>query len=391
MTDQMFTRLPETPALSNVRAYLERTGWERTNEDARTSLWRFAGADDERLAVVLPASESFVDASERLKDALRTIAFAEQRSIPEIVTDMAFLGGADTLSVRLTPEGAPSGSAPLVLLQAAIVALRDFVVGSASALEVEGLVLPPRRPARAENYAAQTLASTAPGSFVVNLALPLLETAEYAESPRSNQEGAQPALLDIFPQPYGRRVAHRMREIAERSVALAEEVGAGNRPLRAFAESEHRAANATELAALAALGGAQGGRYQMRFTQAPSHAERVAPMRLAVTPAQQSVLANAAEFLRTRQPRAGVTVSGLVVRLARIGNFGPGEVVVQGESDDSGAQRRYRMELGEDDYNEAVRAHREGLQVLATGDFDFAGTRASLRRLTGFAVIPGID
>jgi len=47
--------------------------------------------------------------------------------------------------------------------------------------------------------------------------------------------------------------------------------------------------------------------------------------------------------------------------------------------------------LPENDYNDAVRAHRSGLQVSVTGDREERGTHLRLRRLTSFSVIPGLD
>jgi hypothetical protein len=109
-----------------------------------------------------------------------------------------------------------------------------------------------------------------------------------------------------------------------------------------------------------------------------------------ITPGQQRILGEAADFLRTRQPRTGVTVQGLVVRLHRSSAFGPGDVVVEGIDDDSGTTRRYRLELTEEDYRVAVRAHWNGLQVTVTGDREERGTHLHLRRLTSFSVIPGL-
>jgi len=86
-----------------------------------------------------------------------------------------------------------------------------------------------------------------------------------------------------------------------------------------------------------------------------------------------------------------VTVQGLVVRLHRSGAFGPGDVVIEGIDDDSGATRRYRLELTEEDYHDAVRAHRNGLKVSVTGDREERGTHLHLRRLASFSVIPGLD
>jgi imidazolonepropionase-like amidohydrolase len=84
-------------------------------------------------------------------------------------------------------------------------------------------------------------------------------------------------------------------------------------------------------------------------------------------------------------------VIGLVVRLARGRAFGAGDVVIQGVDDDSGAERRYRVQLGEADYNEAVRAHRNGLRVAVRGDLQVRGTRLSLHQIASFAVLPGLD
>lgn len=68
-----------------------------------------------------------------------------------------------------------------------------------------------------------------------------------------------------------------------------------------------------------------------------------------------------------------------------------GVVVIQGVADDSGTQRRFYAELTEDAYNEALRAHSDGLRVLARGDLDTKGTYTWLRPLRAFAVVPGLE
>ena len=382
--DLSTSNLEDVP-LAAVRTYLERSGWSLLDEDDRTSMWR-QQARDRDLRVVLPARRDVADYGSRLIDALRTMAYAERRAAHEVFVDLA-LGGADTVSVRLVPD-APPGEAPLGLAQSAVTALRDYVVGSAAALQVPEFVLPARRPARAEMYAARARLSTAPGSFVLNLSLPL---SDDDERPAPGIEPEQPTLLNVPPHPYGRRVVERMRSVAETSVTLAQAVGLGDQPLRSFGAQRPNAANATELSALAALGGPEQIRYHLRFSESPLAASPRGPLRLPVTPAEQRVLEDAADFLRTRQPRSGVTIAGLVVRLFRTSAFGPGEVVIQGADDDFGVQRRYRLNLGESDYNQALRAHEAGLQVIAAGDVQTAGTRLTLVRVTSFSILPGLD
>ncbi|WP_344972307.1 hypothetical protein [Streptosporangium fragile] len=319
-------------------------------------------------------------------EALRTLAYVEQRLPQEIAADMSF-GGADNVSVRLTPN-APAGEAPLFMAYSAISALRNYVIASAVALDADTLVLPSRRPQRAESYAARTRISTYSGSFVLSLALPLKDDdAETTAAPVTGQD----PLLDIRPLPFGRRVTSRMLAAAQRAQRLAEEVSEGHKPLSSFGQPGQSVANATELEALSALGGPDHEVYQIRFAQSPLASGSHEPTRLRITPGQQRILGEAADFLRTRQPRSEVTVTGLVVRLFRERKLGKGEVVIQGVDDDTGNARRFRVELDESDYKQAVRAHGTGLQVTATGDLDIRGTRRSLRRLTCFSVLPGIE
>ena len=374
--------------LASVAEYLRVAGWSMVDRDDRTSLWRAASADDAApLEIVLPVEQAVGDYADRVGAAVRTLAFSEHRLPEEVSSDISF-GGADTVAVRLTPD-TPSGEAPLSLAQSAVSALYSFVVGSATAIEIHDLVLPSHRPAWAESYASNARLSTRPGSFVLNLALPL--AAELGQE-RQAGEVAEQTMFALPPQPLGRRVSARMMRAAEAARQLADAVSAGDRPLRAFGEDPVRpAANATELAALKALGGPEYDVYQLRFTQSPLVGQHSDPVTLRITPGQQRILGEAADFLRTRQPRSGVTIQGLVVRLHRSGAFGPGDVVIEGIDDDSGTTRRYRMELAESDYNDAVRAHRTGLKVSVTGDREERGTHLHLRRLASFSVIPGLD
>ena len=378
---------PKVPELAALTDYLTNSGWVAEDSDGRTSMWQPPAGTRDQIRVVLPTSQRVRDYAERVADALKAISFVERRLPEEIADDINF-GGADNVAVRLTPD-APPGEAPLLLACSAIAAIKNFVVAAAAALDSNSLVLPPRRPQRAEAYASQARLSTQPGSFVLSLALPLADI--YSDESADSALPGQDALVEVPPQPFGRKVTNRMLASTRRAQQLAEEVSEGNLPISSFGDFTPDAPNATELAALSSLGGPDHDIYQMRFARTPLAGESAEPALLRVTPGQQRILGEAADYLRTRQPRAGVTVTGLVVRLFREGGFGSGEVVIQGVADDSGEARRYRVELGEPDYNEAVRAHANGLHVTATGDLDIRGTRRSLRRLTSFAVIPGLE
>jgi len=379
------------PDLDAVARYLRAAGWVVADEDARTTLWRSGTGlvADQEVQVVLPLRADVGDYAERISAALRAIGHVERRSPEEVAADIGF-GGADTVAARLTPD-APDGEAPLSLVHSIVGALHSFVVASAAALEIRELVLPPHRPSWAESYATRVRLSTHPGSFVLNLALPLF--ADIGDGEASSADSGDQMMFALEQQPIGRRVSGRMLAAAQAAQRLADDVSAESRPLRAFGDDPaHPLVNATELAALTALGGPELSVYQLRFTQSPLAGRRAAPVTLRITPGQQRILGEASDFLRARQPRTGITVNGLIVRLyRRSGAFGPGQVVMEGIDDDSGTKRRYRMELGESDYNQAVWAHRNGLQASVTGDRIERGTHLHLRNLTHFSVIPGLD
>src|SRR4051794_21077393 len=110
-----------------VQAYLLASGWDLKSSNERTQSW-VAVHDRRRLTVVVPLIPEADDYVQLLDEALRVIAFASRKSVMEVVADLEY-GGADVISVRLTPDS-PSGQAPLPVAQAAITALRDFVVGA---------------------------------------------------------------------------------------------------------------------------------------------------------------------------------------------------------------------------------------------------------------------
>lgn len=386
MTDQLQhsdAQAPRSTDASQLKSYLALSRWRLEDQDDRTSLWLppldAAGAD---VQVVVPEQPGLVDHDDRVLQALRAVAWVEQRRVDDVTRDVS-TGGADSLSVRLSPPG-PSGEAPLDTAYTALASLRDLVIGAAVGVDAEAdaLVLPSRRPARAEAYVSQTRVTTRPGSFIIDVSFPLTEDGEAPSSQVVAADGGTP---------FGRRITTRLAAVAVAATALANRVGEGEVDLAQFAEDGAAAGNATELDALAHLGQTREGRsrYQLRFTQTPLLLPSAfdQPAVLTVTPSQQAVLLDAARYLRERRSRAGVTVEGLVVRLSRGGAVGAGDVVVEGVDDDTGIPRRYAVNLSEDDYADALRAHSEGYRVVVAGDLDVRGTRRSLRNVASFDVI----
>ncbi|WP_345525903.1 hypothetical protein [Nocardioides endophyticus] len=308
------------------------------------------------------------------------VAYVEGLTIRELWNGAA-AGGADTLSLRLMPN-AESGSAPLALAQESLTAMRRLLVGSTTALSNDALVLPSRRPAVAETYAAEARVSTRPGSFILDVELPLTVKVEQANIPAWQQSlMAAPAL------PIGRRVSERLSLVASNALTMAQLVEDGEADISEFSDPTLRLGNNLELEGLARLGGDESTDYQLRIAQSALAPRSTPSTRLRATPAQRDRLSEAAEYLRSSQDQRGVTIQGTVVRLFREGGLGPGDVTLQTVLDDSGKAKTCIMHLAEDDYAEALRAHREGLPVVATGDLVTAGNnRKRLRDVSEFRV-----
>jgi hypothetical protein len=152
-------------------------------------------------------------------------------------------------------------------------------------------------------------------------------------------------MFQVPRQPFGRQITNRMAAVARHAQLLADSVNAGDQGIRAFGRLGLDVPNATELEALSGLGGSERSPYRLRFAQTPLAPGPRDAMVLQVTPGQQRIMADAAVYLRTEQPRPDVTVEGVVVRLSRDHIHGPGTVVVEGVADDSGALRRFYLWL----------------------------------------------
>lgn len=231
--------------------------------------------------------------------------------------------------------------------------------------------------------------STSPGSFVLSLALPLYEARIVPVDESELQAVVQTAMdesIEVEAIPYGRLVVDRMRSVAERALEVATQVADGHEDITAYETDPAASGNATELAALAALGGRTQRRYQLRFTASPMvHGERPEPALIVVDPPAQESFGKAAKLLRDRKPKDNVTVIGKVVRLAREG-LAPGEIGVRGRESGARSEHRFRMQLTDEQYRQALEAHSRGADVLVSGDLAVRGNFLTIDPLRWFAV-----
>ena len=359
------------PTAGRFGEFLAALGWHHADNDDCTSLWTKQAAG-QRLQVVLPMVEGTADSQILLREALDTVAYSLGQSADEVLQDLH--GPVEQVLVRLHPSG-PAGQAPVTLLESTVRGLRDVVVGAASALFTESMVLPARRPTLAEEFAGRARVATGAGSFVVTMLLPL------------NTEADVP--LDGFEsEPLGRQVTDLLAEFAAqaRGITDLESVDPG-----AWEESivgPVRMPNATVLAGLAAIGGPDRLPYTLRIVQSAAVTPYQKPVSLDFSTEAQEAIGGLARYLRSRSPARGTQLRGLVIRLSRDGVAGPGEAVIEGVHDDSQSVGRVTVILSEPDYHQAILAHKLGRHVTMTGDLSVRGNRKYFENVTGFDVLP---
>ena len=341
---------PEQLTLPALRRYLEGAGWQHVDDARGSSVWRMR-RNKADLQVALPMDASVMDYGEVILSALKVVGYVESRSIDEVAADVKY-GGADVVSVRLTPDS-PSGEAPLPVAEVAVRALKDLVIGTAAGLEFDKAILPQWRP-RATRYLQQVRLSTRPGSFIVSLSLPLYEDVR-PDTPTTADQTAMDDTVKVETEPFGRRVSTRMRAVAQSAVLLAVKA-AEDGDVTLFESDPMSTGNPKELTALAELGGSRGAGYDLRFSPSPLVAGEVAePQNIRVEGEQRQLLLKAADLLRTLKPKSDITVFGNVVSLTRESLLGPGLVTIKGIERD-GPVHRYRALVSEDQYREAERA-----------------------------------
>jgi hypothetical protein len=197
--------------------------------------------------------------------------------------------------------------------------------------------------------------------------------------------------IEIQATPYGRQVVARMRSVAENAIALSGKIAAGGEDITSFETDPTASGNATELEALAGLGGRTQRQYQVRFAMSPAAPEpQATPTLLVVDVDAQERFGKAARLLRARKPKDDVTVTGKVVRLAWEGGLGPGEVVIRGLESGARNEHRYRVHLSDEQYRQALSAHGRTAEVSVRGTLAIRGNFLIIERLRGFAVQEGL-
>ena len=300
--------LAESVTPRAVHAYLAANGWIKLGPYHGDTGDVYCLREDEREAVLVPASSKFADYVTRLIQLAETLERVENRRQSTILTDLS-LAEVDLIRVRL-PKTYEDSSIPLSAGVGLLDESRKLLLAAAcSASRPQRLFRAGRNQKAAAYIDHVRLGQTEPGSFVVNLLAPVTPSLTRAES-------AQMPLLD----PFERRVAHMLVSGLRTAREATELVNRGGRhwrirgtglqgcqcePVPSDRKSDQHRQRTGCVRELGA------------HKTAHTRARRMKERRVAFTPSDAPVLEEAARILSDRQERCDERIEGYVSALAR--------------------------------------------------------------------------
>ena len=335
--------------------------------------------EDEREAVLVPASSKLADYVTRLIQLAETLERVENRRQSTILPDLS-LAEVDLIRVRL-PKTYEDSSIPLSAGVGLLDESRKLLLAAAcSASRPQRLFRAGRNQKAAAYIDHVRLGQTEPGSFVVNLLAPVTPSLTRAES-------AQMPLLD----PFERRVAHMLVSGLRAAREATELVNRGE-DIGAFEERVCKGVSANLCQATANLINTGSGldvSVSWALTRQPHEGEKDERASVAFTPSDAPVLEEAARILSDRQERCDERIEGYVSALARDQSDPEGQATIRAVID--GALVSVKADFNQSEYIRITDAHARRLSVSLEGDLQRDGQRWRLMNPRDLTVIEDED
>lgn len=357
---------------AHVRFYLEHHSWLLTKSDASKEIW----TSPRQLNVIVPR-ERRGDYVALLAQLSERIAADETRSVADVLIDLGWPGW-DKLTARTRIDHVGS-AVPIQEAVGLTSALRDLIVAAARSSENK---LPSFRggwsAAVGEYFDRVQMIPSISGSFTLRALLPI------------NPEPPEALLIPSVDTSRIRSVTRTLLSGVRAATTAAQERVNGA-SIAVFDEAVAVGVSADLLDALVRLGGTEGDTSTVELGVTWTYAAPEAPTEpVRIESGLLPVLAEAADHLRSTQEEAVATLTGLVVRLHREPNLGPGEVTITGYFDSAAGSstRSVKMQLDEITYGQAIAAHRDGATVQVRCLVQFGGPRLVVTSVHTFTVLP---
>ena len=366
MIERRNSDAPRRVALTDLKLYLEQSGWRRMpSREARWTTYELTAKGAQGVELLLPAEEGYKDAAERIQDAVVALSQIENRDQIAVARDLLSVN-ADSIAFRLV-VAQEAESIPIADAARHVKAIRNLLqFGYCSELE-------PRRhyedpiPAAIGLLQNFSFCHTFRGSFG-------FEVTNAIAKPQKTG--------DLFSVPTQRRVVERIA----RGVVLLEEAVEKDDP-SILINAYETAMNARMCDALSEIGLDGQIQFDLDFTWARAIApaadvSEAGTFRIAEP--QVQVLHFASEQLKIVEPRAD-RIIGQVVNLHCVTDPADGSArrtIALKVSHAEFGNIEVKLALGPDAYLVAIDAHAKGQKLLATGQLQRKGSTWTLEAIS---------
>ena len=372
--DSIASALAETVTPLGVHAYLAAHGWMRTGSyrSDRGGVYR---RRDDRETVLVPASNRFADYPIRILELAEVVGRTEDRRPSMVLADLS-LATVDLIRVRLPiahDDYSIALNAGVDLLDGA---RRLLLAAACSTVRPQRQFRAGRNERAASYLDGVRLGQTAPGSFIVNLQIPV--SPALAEADQNH----------LFEPPFERR-ANRTLVAGLRAVREATDlVNRGEGDIWAFDARVQSGVSANLCTAAAELIGIGGGlevcvSWALTRPQNEEHDEQRSTVRFQSPDAL--VLTEAARILSSQQERVDERIEGYVSALARDQTEPDGRATIKAVID--GALTSVKADFSPSEYNKITTAHANRLTVSLEGDLRREGQRWHLANPRDLTVV----
>jgi hypothetical protein len=366
----------------DLQLYLTSRGWQPdlAASSPLATVYHYPSEPDAEILV--PKRQDIADYAARMADAAFVLAAVEQRSIWQVLSDLA-LPPADVLRVRMQTPDAVGGTLPLDegvrLLQGG----RDLLYAAAYSAHQPQAYGPRRNCACALKFLQGCrIGPTDRDNYVATLLAPVPPDLN---PPSTNGQPDEVALAD---EPYERRVTlHLMAGLHVIRSALQSNVPGQ------ILEGIRQGVSANLCEALASMSprSTQGSlEISMSWSRNRPRVPKDLPQRVTFTQGELTIVREAGRRLQDgrepRRERIEGFVIGLRAECQRFADF-QGHVLVRAEVE--GRAIRVRFVLGREDYARACEAHRAHQRVAVSGVLNRDATRKGfiLAQPQGFQVL----
>ena len=359
-----------------LEGYMLNNGWQKDGDLGRVAtIWHRPEADRVDAEVILPLSTGAKDFRDRMIDAVTAIASFEGRPLVDVVKDT--LGHhADLIRVRVIADDVDEGTIPIndgVLLNERA---RDLLVAAANGtLQKRKHFSGPQAKEAKEYIDSLRLGQTEIGSYVVNVIAPM-------KMIHVDQDALDPVPLA--------KIITATLASSLQALSSAARAFTNTADLSVFDEAVLQGASANMCDALVGLGGTDKKR-SFEISIAPSRSGTFKSERQTFEFGIEEVsgIAAAASYYKENYVLENRTITGFIKRLDRPHGEQNGTVSITALLAD--VDKNISVELGAEDYDRAITAHKANDAVQCSGDIHVTPRTAKLLNPKGFRVVKTDD